>query len=267
MRFGVISDVHGNLHALDAALELLAAEQVDGYICAGDLVGYGPFPNECVRRVHELGAHCVAGNHDLIALGRLSDDRCVQLARHSLRWTRSVLADDTRDVLASLPREAIIGEIAVFHGSIGDPQAYVHTEEHALAALRRLDDAAPGTRLMIVGHTHHPMAVAEGQGRLLREATGEFALPPGERVLLNPGAVGQSRDRRARAHVMVLDLATRTTSFQAVGYDVAACRRALRERGLPDGSHHLRPSPWRVAARRAKHGMRRMIGARPSAAR
>ena len=267
MRFGVISDVHGNLHALDAALQLLAAEEVDGYICAGDLVGYGPFPNECVRRVRELGAHCVAGNHDLIALGQLSDDRCVQLARHSLRWTRSVLDDDTHDVLASLPREAIIGEIAVFHGSIGDPQAYVHTEEQALDALRRLDHAAPGTRLMIVGHTHHPMAVAEGQGRLLREATGEFALPPGERVLLNPGAVGQSRDRRARAHVMVLDLATRIASFQTVAYDVAACRRALRDRGLPDGSHHLRPSPWRVAARRAKHGVRRMIGARPSAAR
>jgi diadenosine tetraphosphatase ApaH/serine/threonine PP2A family protein phosphatase len=120
---------------------------------------------------------------------------------------------------------------------------------------------------MIVGHTHHPMAVAEGQGRLLREATGEFALPPGERVLLNPGAVGQSRDRTARAHVMVLDLAARTASFQAVAYDVAACRRALRDRGLPDGSHHLRPSRWRVAARRAKHGVRRMIGSRATAGR
>jgi predicted phosphodiesterase len=267
MRFGVISDVHANLHALDASLKLLEAERVDGYICAGDLVGYGPFPNECIRRVRDLGAHCVAGNHDLIALERLSDDRCVQLARQSLRWTRTVLDDDSRDVLASLPREVIVGEIAVFHGSIGDPQAYVHTAEQALTALRRLDDAAPGCGLMIVGHTHHPMAVAEKQGRLLRAATGEFALPPGERVLLNPGAVGQSRDRTARAHVMVLDVGARTASFQAVAYDVAACRRALRDRGLPDGSHHLRPSRWRVAARRAKHGVRRMIGSRATAAR
>jgi predicted phosphodiesterase len=267
MRFGVIADVHANLHALDASLELLEAERVDAYICAGDLVGYGPLPNECVRRVRDLGAHCVAGNHDLIALDRLSDDRCAQLARQSLRWTRTALDDESRDVLASLPRETTVGEVAVWHGSIGDPQAYVHSEEQALAALRRLDDAAPGARVMIVGHTHHPMAVADGQGKLLRGATGEVVLPPGERVLLNPGAVGQSRDRTALARVMVLDLAARTASFRALAYDVAGCRRALRDLGLPDGSHHLRPSPWRVAARRAKHGVRRMVGSRAAAGR
>src|SRR3954447_24462817 len=87
MRFAVISDVHANLHALDAALAFLATQDVDGYLCAGDLVGYGPFPNECVRRVAALGGPCVAGNHDLIAIGRLSDERCIPLAQASLRWT------------------------------------------------------------------------------------------------------------------------------------------------------------------------------------
>jgi predicted phosphodiesterase len=267
MRLGVISDVHANLHALDACLDFLSAQRVDGYLCAGDLVGYGPFPNECVRRVLELPGACVAGNHDLIALGRLSDDRCVRLAQDSLRWTRSVLEDDVRAALAELPVQAVVGETALFHGSIGDPQAYVHTEAHALTALRGLHDAAPGARLMVVGHTHHPMAVAERQGSFLRGRTGELALPPGERVLLNPGAVGQSRGRTARAHLMVLDLSARTAAFHALAYDVAACRRALRDRGLPSGSHHLRTPVWRAAARRAKRGVRRIVGPRSTAGR
>jgi hypothetical protein len=74
MRYGVLADVHANLHALEAALAFLATEEVDAYLCAGDLVGYGPQPNECVRRVLGLPATCVAGNHDLIALGELSDE-------------------------------------------------------------------------------------------------------------------------------------------------------------------------------------------------
>jgi predicted phosphodiesterase len=261
MRLGVISDVHANAHALDAALEFLAGHGVEGYLCAGDLVGYGPLPSECVRRVLALGGVCVAGNHDLIALGRLSDERCAPLARESLRWTREVLDDDARERLAALPEAAIAGEVAIHHGTIGDPRVYVETEAAALQALRRLAGAAPAARVLILGHTHRPLAVSERRGSLPRGAGGVVSLPAGERVLLNPGAVGQSRGRSARAQVMVLDLAERTASFHALRYDVAGCRRALRDRGLPEGSYHLRPSALRGAARRAKGGVRR-IGAR-----
>ena len=89
MRYGVLADIHGNLHALRAALGALGREGVDRYLIAGDLVGYGPNPNECVELVAGLDAVCVAGNHDLIALDRLSDERCPELARQSLRWTRT----------------------------------------------------------------------------------------------------------------------------------------------------------------------------------
>ena len=105
-RLGVVSDIHANLHALDAALEFLATQELDGYLCAGDLVGYGPLPNECINRMLDLPVACVAGNHDLIALGRLGDDRCIPLARDSLRWTRSVLDDDARARLEALPLSA-----------------------------------------------------------------------------------------------------------------------------------------------------------------
>jgi predicted phosphodiesterase len=244
MRLGVISDVHANRHALDAALEFLAGQRLDAYLCAGDLVGYGPFPDECVRRVLDLPGVSVAGNHDLIVLDELSDQRCVALARDSLRWTRSVIRPETRERLATLPRSAVVDGVAVHHGSIGDPQAYVHTELQALDCLRALPAAAPEAELMVVGHTHRPMAVAERRGALRRGADGAVALPAGERVLLNPGAVGQSRERAVRAQAMVLDLEARTARFCAVPYDATACREALRERGLPPEACHMPPSAW-----------------------
>jgi predicted phosphodiesterase len=265
MRYGVISDVHANLHALDAALDFLSTQEVDRYLCAGDLVGYGPLPNECVQRVRELDAACVAGNHDLIALGRLSDERCIPLARASLRWTRAELDDGSRAFLESLPPRATAPGAAVAHGSLSDPQAYVLTDEQVRACLHDLDRFAPDVRILVLGHTHRPMAVGLRSGRLLRQATGPVSLPPGEAVVLNPGAVGQSRDSDPRARVMVLDTEAGMATFHAVAYDEEACRRTLAERGLPPASCHLVRSPWQGALDVLRRRLRRL--ATPSAAR
>lgn len=251
-RFGVLSDVHGNLHALETALEFLQSEAVDAYVCAGDLVGYGPYPTACVHRVLDAADVCVAGNHDLIALGRLEDGRCIRLARESLRWTRDALSDQARDRLAALPLQAEAGGVLVTHGTLGDPQRYVNSTAAAREALDAAEAAGIAARVMIVGHTHRPMAFAHHGGPLHVDATGTVALPSEGRVLLNPGAVGQSRDRLVRARVMVLDLGAGTATFHALRYDDRACRRALAERGLPPGSCHLVRRPWRSGMRRLK---------------
>ena len=258
-RLGVVSDVHANLHALDAALSFLATQELDGYLCPGDLVGYGPFPNECVRRVLDLPVVCVAGNHDLIALGRLGDERCIPLARDSLRWTRSVLDDDVRERLAALPLEATAHGVAVHHGAPGDPQRYVVSDEEAYAAL---DELGPAAQMLVIGHTHRPMAIGRRRGSLLRGGTGPVRLEPDEPVLLNPGAVGQSRSRDPRARVMVLDLGQRVATFHALDYDVEACRAALRERALPPDSCHVPRSRIRDVAGAVR---RRLGGSHPVA--
>jgi predicted phosphodiesterase len=258
MRYGVISDIHANLHALDATLAFLATQDVDGYLCAGDLVGYGPLPNECVRRVLALGGPCVAGNHDLIALGRLSEARCIPLAQESLRWTREVLDDDARTLLSGLPLEATVDRIAIHHGSARDPEEYVVTETQALATLDDLRDVAPQADILILGHTHRPMAVGRRRGSLLRGGEGTVSLPPDEPVVLNPGAVGQSRSRDGRARAMVLDLAERVATFHAVEYDVAGCREALRRRGLPPDSCHRPRSRAQETLGAVKRGVRRV---------
>jgi predicted phosphodiesterase len=241
MRYGVIADVHANLHALDAALGFLATQDVDGHLCAGDLVGYGPLPNESVRRVLDLGGPCVAGNHDLMALGRLSDERCIPLARDTMRWTRGVLDESARALLAGLPLTERRDDLLLCHGWLDDPQRYVVGAAEAVARLRESHAA----RIVIVGHTHRPMAVGARSGTLLEGAAGTVSLPEGEPVLLNPGAVGQSRSADPSARVMVLDTAARTAAFHAVPYDMAACREALRERGLPPTACHLPPSRLR----------------------
>jgi predicted phosphodiesterase len=250
MRLGVLSDVHANLHALDAVLARLDAEGVERYLCAGDLVGYGPFPNECVAVVATLPGACVAGNHDLIAVGELSTDRCNALARDSLKWTAAQLTPATRARLAELPRLARFDHVVMAHGSLHDPQEYLRTSEQAVGQLDVLAEEVPGAEILVVGHTHRAMAIDANGGLLLHSGVGTVALDARERHLLNPGSVGQSRDARPQARALVLDLDAREASFVAVDYDRRGTRRALRRAGRPPWSCHVSPTPTGRARRR-----------------
>jgi predicted phosphodiesterase len=248
MRYAVLADVHGNLHALERVLELFEGLGVDRYLVAGDLVGYCAFPNECVERVRELDPVCVAGNHDLIALGLLSDARCIEVARQTLRWTAEVLSDESRDYLAALPVRAGAAGVTVAHGSLDDPQEYVVRPQRAVEQLRFVDDP-----ILVLGHTHRAWACDAGGS--VASVGAERALDLGAGAggwVLNPGAVGQSRELRARARCLLLDLEQRRATFYALRYDVAACREALVRRGLPAAAYHLRPSPRRALVRRAR---------------
>jgi putative phosphoesterase len=217
-RYGVIADVHANIHALDTVLAALERAGVDGYLCAGDLVGYGPRPNECVERVAALGAVVVAGNHDLIALGRLASDGLGPLPVRTLEWTRSVLEEDARTWLEGLPlRASTDNGVVLAHGSLDDPTEYVRD----CSVLSALD---PGDRILILGHTHEPLECEAGGRRLF-----------------NPGSVGQSRERRPVARALVLDTDSAEAQFLALDYDVRATERELRAAGLPPSACHLAP--------------------------
>jgi predicted phosphodiesterase len=257
MRYGVLADIHGNLAALDAALAALHRAGVDRLLCLGDVVGYGPFPNECVRRVEEVGAVWVAGNHDLIAAGRMDDRRCGALARETMAWTRKVLDPDVRAHLEQLPLVAVPdAAIVLTHGALGDPGRYVAGAADADEQLRRLGDEHESAALLLLAHTHVSMAYGERAGMVLRRGSGRVALTAGERFVLNPGSVGQSRQVTARARVLVLDTAARGATFRSVRYDTAATARALRERGLPPEASHIPPSVRRALVARVRRTLR-----------
>lgn len=239
MRYGVLSDIHANLHALEAAVHALEHEGVDAYLCGGDLVGYGPLPNECVELVDELGALCVAGNHDLIALGQLPDTRCGALARTTLAWTRAILTEHTRRYLRALPLRGAVADIVIAHGSLANPEEYTTRPGQAAAQLLQLEAEAPTARILVLGHTHRARAFA-GDARSL-SIRGPLELSASGRYVLTPGSVGQSREPVARARFVLLDTGARRATFYAVPYDVGGCRQALVRNGLPDDACHQPP--------------------------
>jgi predicted phosphodiesterase len=255
MRVGVIADVHANLPALDAALAALRSHGIERLACAGDLVGYGPHPNECVSVLAEAGAVCVAGNHDLIALGRLPDDGCVAVARRTLAWTARQLSDDSRDYLAGLPPTATVADrIVLAHGDLHDPVARVRGPEvpGQVAALTR---EHPGARLLVLGHTHEP-AGWDAEGQPILHRAGAVSLPPGPAVL-NPGAVGQTRSRwlrepRVLARALVVDLDGDTVTWIASPYPAGSVRAALRRAGLPARTYRMAAPLRRAIAARLR---------------
>lgn len=248
MRYGLLADIHANLSALQAAVAGLRRAGIDRFLCAGDLVGYGPEPNECVDLIAGLDAVCVAGNHDLIALERLSDERCIPLARNSLAWTRANLREDVRAYLAALPAIATAeGGVVLAHGSLDDPQEYVTRPDQADAQLALASWQHPDVRALVLGHTHRAGYFRRGGVRMPEPPRPHVGLE--DLILLNPGSVGQSRDSAALARCAVLDLEQRTASFLELEYDVEATRRALRQAGLPGDSCHLRPTALDVYTR------------------
>ncbi|TFV62348.1 metallophosphoesterase [Geodermatophilus sp. DF01-2] len=263
MRIGVLSDVHANLPALRAALEALSRRGVDQLLVAGDLVGYGTQPNECVTTLAEVGARCVLGNHDLFVLDRLPPTRFPELARRSAQLHRSWLSAEVRSFLESLPMALSVGAVHMAHGSLDSPEEYVVSEHRAFELLARLTDVAPGADTLVLGHTHQQWLVEVSGGTVPRRSTVVAATAP---RLINPGSVGQSRqrERRPRARSAVFDDATGVVEFLQVDYDVAASRQGLRDHGLPDRCMHAPPRLRDTVVRRVRGAAHRVEQLLPS---
>ena len=233
VRVCVISDIHGNLHALEAVLDAVGHDAPDEIWCLGDLVGYGPRPNECCRVVAGRTDVCLVGNHDLAALGRLDLAEFNVDAATSARWTGSVLAAEARSYLETLKSTEARGEVGLYHASPRDPVwEYVLSADVAAESIL----AAPEP-LVLVGHSHVALAFAlDGRaitGGLAPVGT-ELDFTAGTRWLVNPGSVGQPRDGDPRAAYLLLDLEARRASFRRIAYPVDRTQSEIRAEGLPE---------------------------------
>jgi diadenosine tetraphosphatase ApaH/serine/threonine PP2A family protein phosphatase len=232
MRAAVVSDIHANLHALEAVLADIASENVDELWCLGDVVGYGPLPNECCALVREHATVALCGNHDLAAVGTLDVAEFSGDAAAAARWTASVLEPGHREWLGALSPEGERAGVELYHGSPRDPiWEYVLTEQVALLCL--LETEAP---LVLVGHSHVALGVSwDGNTLAGGVAPAGTSLDLGAaRHLVNPGSVGQPRDGDARAAWLLVDTDAREGTFRRVTYDVKRTQAEIRERGLPD---------------------------------
>jgi predicted phosphodiesterase len=230
MRVALISDIHANLPALEATAEAIDRERVDQVWCLGDLVGYGPHPNECCAWAQKHASVGLAGNHDLGVIGSLSLDDFAGDAAVAARWARSILEPEAHAYLSALPSSSVAEGIGLYHGSPRDPVwEYVLSWEAARDAIHD-----SGTEVTIVGHSHVPLAIPqEGTEGGHAPAGTEIDLARG-RWLLNPGSVGQPRDGNAGAAWLLLDLGGRRASFRRTPYDVERTQSAIRAAGLPD---------------------------------
>lgn len=226
----MLSDVHANLTALDAVLA--AIPSVDEVWHLGDVVGYGPDPDAVVSRLRDLGARGVRGNHDAAALGGPEIESFNVDARRAMEWTLTVIRDDTRAWLATLPERLEREEVSLVHGSPRDPTwEYVTTTPVARAGI-----SAMATRVGLNGHTHVPVAYLEEDGRLetMSPGAGSRLAIEGRRALLNPGSVGQPRDGIPAASWLLLDTAEGVATWQRTAYDIAAVQARMVGVGLPE---------------------------------
>ena len=215
MRLAVIADVHSNLHALNAVVAKVREARPDLVVCAGDVVGYGAFPNECCDAVRELAEHVVLGNHDLSALKRDTSFMNPYAAK-ALVWTADHLSEKSRIWLQSLNEEARFTaselRVSMYHGSVESYTEYVYEVDakESMLARARCD-------VLLLGHTHVPY--------LKRFKTG---------IILNPGSIGQPMDGDPRASHAILDTETMDCRIVRTEYDVAKAADAICNAGLPD---------------------------------
>lgn len=233
MRVALLSDIHGNRHALQRVLEEVDDLGADEVWCLGDVVGYGADPGYCCETVRERAVLCLAGNHDLAVTGDLPTDEFARGAAIAAEWTAQHLDADHLDWLASLSPAGRRQGIALFHGSPREP-IWEYVMDPLTAALSMDVQGGP---IAAVGHSHVALSYhrePEGDATGMRRQAGDEALLTSGEWLLNPGSVGQPRDGDHRAAWLDLDLETGTATWHRTEYDVAGAQAAIRAARLPD---------------------------------
>ncbi|GAB3666667.1 metallophosphoesterase family protein [Halopiger thermotolerans] len=212
MKVGLISDVHGNRVALETVLEEMPP--VDELLCAGDVVGYNPWPADCVDELREREVPTVMGNHDA-AVAAETPFRFNGMARAGVEYAERQLSDDQLEWLADLPveRTECDGRVKLVHGHPDDPDRYTRYTYPEEFSARMLGDED----VLVLGHTHV-------------QGVRKYA----EGIVVNPGSVGQPRDGDPRAGYAVVDLEAMTVDTDRVEYDIDAVQEAVREAGLPE---------------------------------
>ena len=229
MRVLVISDIHANLLALEAVLK--DAGKVDAVWCLGDLVGYGPYPAECVARVRDLPElTCLMGNHDAAALGLIDLDTFNRDARTSATWTKEALDAEALDFLRALPERAQLDGVTLAHGSPRNP-----IWEYLLDAYTAADNFYYfDTGLCLTGHSHLPL-MYHMEERILSWGmlSSDGPLQVRERMILNPGSVGQPRDSDPRASYAIYLPEEQIWHLHRVEYDIPSVQEKILQLGLP----------------------------------
>ncbi|HKS65711.1 MAG TPA: metallophosphoesterase family protein [Candidatus Acidoferrales bacterium] len=237
MRYLILSDIHSNLTALDACLKT-AEGRWDKAACLGDVVGYGPDPNEVIDRVRSIGALTIRGNHDKATSGVANAEDFNPIARAAALWTRKQLRPENQEWLENLPQGPVAMDgFHLVHGAVHDEDEYLLAPAQALDSLA--DAPSPVT---FFGHTHIQggFSLHEDKVSMLpikpscENQPQTLELEPGAIYMLNPGSVGQPRDGDNRAAFVLADLPNNSVEFWRVPYNIEAVQKRMEANGLPE---------------------------------
>lgn len=230
MKLAILSDIHGNLEALEAVLTDVAGRHVDDVVCLGDFVGYGASPNECVERLRPAISGAVLGNHDAAAIGRLSLGDFNSDAATAARWTEQALSPDTRAYLDALPFTIERGAALLVHASPLEPGAW----HYVLSPMDASEEFEAFTQpVCFIGHSHFPGAFEQAGEDLRYTRLAEVPIAPGRRYIVNVPSVGQPRDSDPRAGYALWDDQRGVVQHVRLDYDVESAMKRIRDAGLP----------------------------------
>ncbi len=241
MRYLILSDLHSNDEALSAVLQRVKRKRFDRVVCLGDFVGYAADPNKVLDRSRNLRktTFSIRGNHDKVVAGLDPGELFNPPALIAARWTAARLSRENMEFLRRLPTGPIVvdGRFVVCHGSPIDEDAYIFSDFDASMNFVRLSQVARGMDLCFFGHSHIPSVFTLGfdgiRVEAVRTSRAKLKLEKGKRYLVNPGSVGQPRDRNPKASYALYDADERVVFFDRVAYDVGAARRKIQRAGLP----------------------------------
>jgi diadenosine tetraphosphatase ApaH/serine/threonine PP2A family protein phosphatase len=231
VKYAILSDIHGNIESLDRAFARIAPEET--VLCLGDIVGYGPNPNECVRAIRERAKNAVLGNHDLAALENFGVEYFNDAAREAIHWTQNVLDDENRAWLNTLSYELRFPDFLMVHGAPVDYFEYVLDKRSAAKAFSLTDSP-----MVFIGHTHiaeYWVQDADGSiGHKHMQEGGELQLEEGKRYIIDVGSVGQPRDLNPEASFVKYDDETRRVQWVRYSYPIFAVQQKIHDCHLPE---------------------------------
>ncbi len=231
MRYGIFSDIHSNLEALEAVIKAYESEKIDMYLCLGDLVGYGANPVECIQIVKDIAQMIIAGNHDWAVAGLFSLEYFNDWAKQAVIWTQRKMDLTNHNFLASLRFIYENEDFTLVHGSLNSPQEFHYITD--------ISEAAQTFRLMnksicFVGHTHvGGVFIQDKDGRIDFQRETRFKLQEGYRYIVNVGSVGQPRDGDNKASFCIYDIERKEVLIKRVGYDIKSAQEKILACGLP----------------------------------
>ena len=231
MRYGIISDIHGNLEALKEVVDACEREGVEQYLCVGDIMGYGANPNECMELICKLNTLCVAGNHDWAVSGKLDASYFIPEGKEAIAWTRENLDMNGFNFLNSLKLVERNDDIILVHGTLSDPKMFEYLDD--------IVKSADSFELMerpvcFIGHTHVPMILIQYQKQVYISGGLEVELDSQAKYIVNVGSVGQPRDRNPMASFCIYDTDMKMIEVKRVQYDIQSAQKKIIEAGLPE---------------------------------